>query len=66
MTGSNSPGSAPFVAQSAKTNESAGDLKWRCQWSFMHERDLLGSCPGTWCRWREVAKPSARALFIAL
>ncbi|TAZ68846.1 hypothetical protein ELH68_30760 (plasmid) [Rhizobium ruizarguesonis] len=41
MTGSNSPGSAPFVAQSAKTNESAGDLKWRCQWSFMHERDLL-------------------------
>ncbi|MGO6668867.1 hypothetical protein [Rhizobium ruizarguesonis] len=41
MTGSDSPGSAPFVAQSAKTNESAGDLKWRCQWSFMHERDLL-------------------------
>ncbi|TBA93241.1 hypothetical protein ELH52_37245 [Rhizobium ruizarguesonis] len=28
--------------------------------------DWLGSCPGTWCRWREVAKPSARALFIAL
>ncbi|NTF98388.1 peptidoglycan-binding domain-containing protein [Rhizobium rhizogenes] len=25
-----------------------------------------GSCPGTWCRWREVAKPSSRALFIAL
>ncbi|MGO8204027.1 hypothetical protein ACC735_32705 [Rhizobium ruizarguesonis] len=29
-------------------------------------KDKLGSCPGTWCRWREVAKPSARALFIAL
>ncbi|TAX67892.1 hypothetical protein ELI03_27770 (plasmid) [Rhizobium leguminosarum] len=24
------PGSALFVAQSAKTNKSAGDLKWRC------------------------------------
>ncbi|NKK51085.1 hypothetical protein E0H35_07495 [Rhizobium leguminosarum bv. viciae] len=24
------PGSVLFVAQSAKTNKSAGDLKWRC------------------------------------